>query len=157
VNEIRPNLTPVTGSSKTESRLGQLLALLSVLNWFALFGVSMYFHGDAIGTLPSKDGFTVTSHGHHTPVTESEWLFSLFYGGFTLLATPAFWIIYGFVAFMRENDRAITAKRLLVVGFVILWSCLWFPGIGGRMYRSYKDWQNLKHFNTAPAPPPRIS
>src|SRR5437660_9499316 len=63
---------------KTRPILGTL-GILTFLNWFVFFGVGMYLHGDALGTLPSRDGFVLSSHGHHTPVSESVWLFSLIY------------------------------------------------------------------------------
>ena len=92
-----------------------MLFVLSFLNWFLFFAVSMYLHGDALGTVPSRDGFVVTSHGHHTAVSQSAWVFSLFYSGATVKLTPAIWV----------------ASAARIFG--------WLPAVGSdkRLYRAY--------------------
>src|SRR5438445_4031891 len=86
------SISSVQDLVKQSPILGSLF-VLSFLNWFLFFAVTMYLHGDALGTFPSRDGFAVESHGHYTPVSESAWLFSLFYSGTTILLTPAIWMV----------------------------------------------------------------
>src|SRR6266850_6237737 len=87
--------TPVNEASLKDHPIIATLGILAFVNWFMFFGVSMYLHGDALRTLPSRDGFILTSHGNHTPVSESVWLFSLLYSGATLLLTPLMMITVG--------------------------------------------------------------
>ena len=129
---------------KTSPILGTL-ALLAFVNWFVFFAVSMYLGGDALDTLPSRDGFAVTSHGHHKPVSESVWLFSLFYSSATLLLSPL--ILFLFAA--RHAGRKLLQKpwpfKLLLCGFILIWILGWYSSIGSSLSSSVKDWQMLKH------------
>jgi hypothetical protein len=123
------------------------LFVVSFLNWFLWFGINLYLHGDALGTIPSRDGFTVKSHGHFTPVSESVWVFSLFYSGATMLLTPAIWI--GAAARMI-GGRLQQPKwfiRLGMVAFILVWCLGWYASIGRSFRRSVEDWQTLKRPN----------
>ena len=140
---------------RTSPVLGTLL-LISFLNWFVFFGISMYFGGDALGTLPSRDGFVVTSHGHHKAVSESVWRFSLFYSGTTLLVTPLIWLIFAARQFAGQVKQASRWKVLLVGGFILVWVVGWYSSIGSSMRRSIVDWKQYQRPKPA-APNPAIA
>jgi hypothetical protein len=162
------NELPVSPSTQTMGRslrdilksspvLGALV-LISFLNWFVFFGTSLYFGGDALGTLPSRDGFVVTSHGHQTVVSETVWRFSLFYSGATLLATPLIWLTFGVREFGSQLKQARRWKALLICGFLLVWIVGWYSSIGSSLSRSIHDWQKYKRPNHVAAPtnhPPR--
>ncbi len=82
-----------------------VLALITFINRFMFFGISAHFGGDALGILPSTDGFVVTNHGHKTVVTESVWLFSLIYPYCTLMLTPAIMLLYSDSRMNSANRR----------------------------------------------------
>ena len=46
----------------------------------------LYLDGDAVGILPSQEGFVVTHQGTRTAVSAAAWGFSLYYGTASLLA-----------------------------------------------------------------------
>jgi len=104
----------------------------------------MYLGGDAIGILPSQQGFVVKSHGHFATVSESAWVFSLFYSAATLLLTPLLWFVFA----VKQGRRQFMKKPLLPkigIGlFLAIWCTVWFCGVGGSFLRSFKDWQKLK-------------
>jgi hypothetical protein len=127
------------------------LLILSWFNWFVYMAFNLYWGGDAAGTLPSRDGFILTSHGHHTTVSETVWVISLFYGAATLLGTPAIWISFG-VRYLWEHrkediwrKRGAWYKKAGIGLFITLWCIGWF-GVGGHTFlQSYTDWKSLKH------------
>lgn len=126
------------------------LAILSWFNWFVYMAFSLYWGGDAIGILPSQDGFILKSHGHHTTVSETVWVISLFYGAATLLGTPAIWISFfvrGFLKHRKEDAWRRSGawyKKAGIGLFITVWCLGWFGGVGGNVIKSYKDWKNLK-------------
>lgn len=122
------------------------LFLLSFLNWFVFFAVSMWLHGDALGTLPSRDGFIVTSHGRHAAVSEGAWLFSLYYSAATLLVTPAVWLIFGVRSFwmQRPGQKVKWSMKIFLALFLIVWFVGWYSSIGSSFLRSHADWQKMK-------------
>src|SRR5258705_165406 len=122
-----------------------ILFILSFVNWFLFAAINIYLGGDALGTLPSRDGFVVTSHGHHKAVSESAWIFSLFYSGATVLLTPLIWLSFAVRHFGRHLKRARWHTRLLIFGFIFVWCVGWYSSIGSSMRRSIDDWQKLKH------------
>ena len=131
---------------KTSPLLGAL-ALASYLNWFVFFGISMYFGGDSLGTLPSRDGFIVTSHGHRQAVSESVWLFSLCYSGTTLLLTPLIWLSLAAGQSGGQLRQARWKTRLLVCGFILVWVVGWYLSTINSIRRSVEDWKTLKRPN----------
>jgi hypothetical protein len=126
--------------------LGTLL-LLSFMNWFVCFGINIYLHGDAVGTFPSRDGFVVKSHGLYSPVSESVWLFGLFYSAATKLITPAIWIAAAVRIFRGRlaQPRWLTGPALCA--FVGVWCFFWYSSVGRSFHRSLEDWQTLKRPN----------
>jgi hypothetical protein len=120
------------------------LFVVSFLNWFLWFAINVYLHGDALGTIPSRDGFTVKSHGHFTPVSESVWVFSLFYSGATMLLTPAVWMGAAARMIGGRLQQPKWFMRLGLVAFVIVWCLGWYSSIGRSFRRSVEDWQTLK-------------
>ena len=130
------------------------LVLVSFLNWFVCFGINIYLHGDAVGTFPSRDGFVVKSHGHYSPVSESVWLFSLYYSAATKLITPAIWIVAAVRIFRGRLRQPKWLIRLAIVAFVIVWCLGWYSNIGRSFRRSLEDWQTLKRPNHALQPTP---
>ena len=136
---------PAAESSFKKSPILTTLALLSLVNWFVFFGVSLYSGGDAVGVLPSRDGFVVTSHGHHTAVSESAWAFSLYYSTATRLLTPLIWLLY---AARMHGSKFKTAKwptKIFISIFLVVWVVGWYSSIGRSFYRSREDWLKLKH------------
>ncbi len=138
---------------KVSPVLGTLL-VMSVLNWGAFAGVSIYLGGDALGTLPTRDGFIVTSHGRHTVVSESTWKFSLYYSGATLLLTPSIWILFAALQFRGRVNKSNRIMALLIGGFVLFWAVGWYSGIGHSLLRSIDDFNTYKRreLQTPPAP-----
>jgi hypothetical protein len=115
------------------------------INWFVFFGLSMHWGGDAIGISPSKEGFVLKDHGRRTPVSESVWVFSLYYDTATLLGSPAIIIP---IALWQLREKRKTAKwpmQLFVGLFLVVWITGWFGGIGSDFLRSYADWQKVKN------------
>jgi hypothetical protein len=140
-------------SVKVSPVLGTLLAI-SMLNWLVFFGVSIHQGGVALGTLPTRDGFIVTSHGRHTVVSESTWKFSLYYSGATLLLTPSIWILFATLQFRRRVNKSNRIMALLIGGFVLFWAVGWYSGIGHSLLRSIDDFNTYKRreLQTPPAP-----
>ena len=126
-----------------QSPVPGVLLVLALLNWCLYAGISMYLHGDALGTLPSRDGFIVTSHGRHSAVSESAWLFSLFYSGATLLLTPAICLAAATLLFGRQLKGARWHIRVMLGGFILLWCLAWYSSIGRSFCRSVEDWHGL--------------
>ena len=146
-----PDKTVPDDFLKKSPVLGTLL-FLSVLNWFVSAGISIHLGGDAVGILPSRDGFVVKSHGHHTAVSESAWVFSLYYSTATLLLTPLIWLLFAARAFGRRWMEAKGLMKWFIIAFLLVWFVGWYSGIGGSFLHSLKDWQKLKH--PAPASEP---
>jgi hypothetical protein len=121
-----------------------LLGLLAFLNWFLCAGINMYFGGDALDTLPSRDGFALISHGHYTAVSESVWLFSLIYSGASLLLTPI--IVLSVVGWMSRDKlkKAKSPLKWIISGFIFAWLVLWESHMGGSIYRSINNWSHCK-------------
>jgi uncharacterized membrane protein YadS len=147
----QPNKISADVFFKKSPVLGTLL-LLSVLNWFVFFGVSMYLGGDAVGILPSHDGFVVKSHGHHTPVSESAWVFSLIYSSATLLLTPLIWLLFAAREHGKRWKEAKWPIKLFVAGFLLVWILRWYSSIGRSFLHSLEDWQKLKQSTPALEP-----
>jgi hypothetical protein len=142
--------SPPAGSpddvSKGVNPMFALLLVATIINWFVFFGISMYLGGDAVGILPSQDGFVVKSHGHHTAVSEAAWAFSLVYSTATLLGTPAIWISFGVWEACSGKKKLFTSPKVWVIGlFLLVWATGWYWGIGSSFYNSYNDWQKFKH------------
>lgn len=131
--------------------------VLSFLNWFIFFAISMYLHGDALGTIPSRDGFVVTSHGHHTPVSQSVWAFSLFYSAATIMVTPAVWIASGVRMFGGQWSQGKWFARFAIPVFIAIWCLAWYSSIGGSFRRSVEDWRTLKRSNKPDAANPAMA
>lgn len=127
------------------------LFVMSFLNWWLSLAVHMYLHGDAIDTCPSRDGFVVNSHGDVTPVTESVWVFSLFYTGATLMVTPAIGIAVAARTFKGELRDARPIVRLGIPIVIGVWCLGWYSSIGSSLYRSVEDWQKLRRPNQGAA------
>ena len=123
------------------------LFVVSFLNWFLFFAVSLYLHGDALGTYPSRDGFVVKSHGHLTPVSESVWVFSLFYSGGTVMVTPAIWIATGTRMFSGKLKHEKLIARIGIPLFIVVWCLAWYSSIGNSFRRSVEDWQRFTRPN----------
>lgn len=126
------------------------LFVFSFLNWFLFAAITMYLRGDALGTFPSRDGFVVTSHGHRTAVSQSAWVFSLFYSGATLMLTPAIWIASAARLFGGRWSHAKWFTRLGVPLFIAIWCLGWYSSVGGSFRRSVEDWQKLNESNHRP-------
>ena len=126
------------------------LAMLSFPNWFVFAGISMYLGGDALGILPSRDGFVLTSHGRHTAVSESAWIFSLYYSSGTLLLTPLIWFLFIARQIGHRWKKQKWPLKLFVSIFLLVWIVGWYSSIGNSFRRSLGDWQKLKHSTTAP-------
>lgn len=147
MSQSRTNeISTVEDLVKQSPVLGTLF-VLSILNWFLFFAISMYLHGDALGTLPSRDGFVVMSHGHRTAVSQSAWVFSLFYSGATVMLTPAIWIASAARIFGGRWSQAKWFTRFGVPLFICIWCLAWYSSIGGSFRHSVKDWQKLKESN----------
>jgi hypothetical protein len=131
-------------SLKGKPILGALV-LIAFVNWFVFFGISMYLGGNATGVLPSQEGYVLKSHGNRRTVSESTWVFSLFYSTASLLGTPAIILPIVLWKLNMQKQNAKPQVKLLVGLFVSLWVVLWFSGIGSEFYRSCNDWQKLKH------------
>lgn len=125
------------------------LFLASSLNWLLFFGISIYFGGDALGTLPSRDGFVLTSHGHHTAVSEAVWQFSLVYSGARLLLTPLIGLSFGAWQFSNQLKAAHRIKKWMICAFILVWVLGWYSSIGRSIYRSVNDWRALKRPSTS--------
>src|SRR5438552_18576340 len=91
-----------------------------------------------------RDGFVVTSHGHHKAVSEAVWQFSLFYSGATLLLTPLIWLMFAAGQFAGKLKQARWWKVLLICGFIVVWVVGWYSSIGSSMRRSIKDWKTYE-------------
>lgn len=126
------------------------LFIIAFVNWFVFFGISMHLGGDAVGVLPSKEGFVLKEHGRRTPVSESAWAFSLYYSTASLLGTPAIIIPVALWQLNIEKKKAKPHVKLLVGFFVSLWAVLWFSSIGSSFCRSYVDWQKLEQRGSPP-------
>jgi hypothetical protein len=134
-NEFNPKDTPILLS----------LLLITFVNWFVFAGISMYLGGEAVGILPSTDGFMVTSHGHRTVVSEPVWVFSLFYSTATLLLSPLIVLLF-FVLQTRGRPAKVKWPMKLFVGaFLLVWFVGWYSSIGSSFLRSLEDWQKLMH------------
>jgi hypothetical protein len=144
---LTESATPVESSDgisfKGSPVLGALAAI-AFINWFVFFGVSMYLGGDAVGILPSKEGFVLKEHGRRIAVSEPVWVFSLYYSTASLLGTPAIIIPIGLLQLNKQKKNARPLAKILVGVFVSLWVVMWFSSIGSSFYRSYSDWQKLK-------------
>jgi len=139
-----PNRITDLGDFVRQSPLLGTLFVLSFVNWFLFFAVSMYLHGDALGTYPSHDGFAVKSHGRITPVSESVWEFSLFYSAATLLLTPAIQIAGAARIFWGQWRRGKWVTRLFGFALVAVWCLGWYSSIGSSVLQSLEDWRTLK-------------
>jgi hypothetical protein len=152
----RPQQPPLEDSA-AKSNLGLeemplhgALLILSWFNWFVFAAFSIYWGGDAIGTLPSRDGFILTSHGHHTNVSKTVWVLNLFYGAATFLGTPAIWFSYAARYLWKHRKEDVWRKggawyKKAGIGlFITVWCIGWFGGMGNDFLKSYTDWKNLK-------------
>jgi hypothetical protein len=118
------------------------------INWFLFCGISGYLGGDALHTLPSKDGFVLTSHGRPTPVSEPVWVCNLFYTGATLLLTPL--VFLGAIASGSLRSRALRAgSKWPLLWFVAIWLIAWEWSIGTAVYRAAADWSKLRQAKAA--------
>ncbi len=73
------------------------VAAIVFINWFVSAVVVVILGGDALTTLPSEDGFVLSSHGNYTKVSEVVWIFSLVYSYLTVGFTPL--ILSAFLAY----------------------------------------------------------
>jgi len=133
-----------TGISFNGKPILGTLVLIAVVNWFVCFGISLYWGGDATSVLPSQEGFGLKSHGNRRAVSESTWVFSLFYSTATLLGTPAIILPIVLWHLNKQKQNAKPQVKLLVGLFVSLWVILWCAGLGSDFYRSWSDWQKMK-------------
>jgi hypothetical protein len=120
------------------------LAAVAFINWFVFIAISICLGGNAIGTLPSQDGFILTSHGRHTAVSEFTWVFSLYYSAATLLGFPAIFILFGGKQYLRRPRKGKWYLKLLVAAFLTVWCVGWFGGVGRDFLESRADWIHLK-------------
>jgi hypothetical protein len=124
------------------------LCAIAWINWFLFCGISSYLGGDALHTLPSKDGFVLTSHGRPTPVSEPVWVCNLIYTGVTLLLTPLV-----FLAAFASGSLRFRAGRGDSKGplpwFVAIWLIAWEWSIGTDVYRAAADWRQLRQAKAA--------
>jgi hypothetical protein len=72
-----------------------IVAVLTFANWFTCAGISSHLGGDALGTVPHKGRFVVTSHGSETPVDERTWVKSLYYTTATMIVSPVGFACFG--------------------------------------------------------------
>jgi hypothetical protein len=135
------------GHMTTYGIAGTLMAI-AFINWFLFFGISSYLGGDALNTLPSRDGFVLTSHGNQTLVSEPVWICDLLYSGATLLLTPLVLLI-GAIASgsLLRRERASTKWGLLC--FIAIWLIGWEWSIGSAVSRSAVDWFRLRQTKAA--------
>jgi hypothetical protein len=130
------------------SRVLNRLVKVIAVNWVLCFGVTWYLGGSALGTFPSKDGFVLDNNGKHAVVSESVWLFSLFYTGISILVVPVVFAI----GILSERSKAWVRKkqqtRPMVIAAFLVFSGVAFVGIGDSLYQSVKDWRHYK-----PGPP----
>lgn len=120
------------------------LAVIAFINWFVFIGISICLGGNAIGSLPSQDGFILTSHGHHTTVSESTWVFSLYYSTATLLGFPTIFLLLGGKQFLRRPRKGKWYLKLFAAAFLVLWCAGWFGSIGHDFLKSRADWIHFK-------------
>jgi hypothetical protein len=127
-------------------RLLTLLFFVAFFNWFVNAFVHAYLGGDAMRTLPSRDGFVLSSHGRHTPVSESVWLFSLIYTGATLMLSPAIGISFFGWTFHVSGELWKINKwgKWMIAGFILVWTLGWYSSVGSSFYQSINDWSELK-------------
>jgi hypothetical protein len=124
------------------------LCAIAWINWFLFCGISGYLGGDALHTLPSKDGFVLTSHGRPTPVSEPVWVCNLFYTGATLLLTPL--VFLGAIASGSLRSRAERAgSKWPLLWFFAIWLFVWEWSIGTDVYRAAADWRQLRQAKAA--------
>ena len=97
-----------------------VLALMVFINWFICGIVAVFLGGDALDTLPSEEGFVVSSHGVTTEVTESVWVISLTYSYLTIGFTPMLLSMY-FMHNLLRNAAPLVRRSAVAL------SC--FPGI----------------------------
>jgi hypothetical protein len=126
------------------------ILFIFLLNWAVSDGLISYLHGDPLGTLPSRDGFVVASHGHHTPVSPSVWFSSLIYIGCTSLTIPALCVIVVAWFFGSEMKKARWPLRLIAGGLALLWCLGLCFAIGTSFYDSLHDWQTHQQPNKSP-------
>ena len=115
------------------------LAALAFINWIVFFVISMRIDGDAIGVMPSKQGFVVVSHGGETVVSEGTWLLSLYYPLATLSLTPLLVFLLG----ATQLPRLKIPLRYLIVGFVCIWAVGWYFWIIWGASRSIIDYLQM--------------
>jgi hypothetical protein len=131
--------------TKPNSDVVITLFLLSFVGWVLFIIVSAYLSGDAIGTSPSKDGFVVTNHGRKTTVSESVWLFSLFFSSGMLLLLPSMQLPMFVRLFLRNQAKRWT--RWLIGAFLLVWFAVWYLALGRSTYDSIMDWNRWKQTN----------
>ena len=126
---------------------GKILFALWMMNWFGDMVFSDIIGGDAIGTIPTRNGFVVQAHmrgrrGPPHPVSEKLWLFSLFYETSTWITFVALmpWFAYKEVT----NNKWRGVKRVLFVGFVIIFFGVITYFFSREAYSSLHAWQALK-------------
>ena len=138
----------VTANNNTESSFKEqfrqtpirmILTVITVVNWFIFFAVSIIIGGDAIGTTPSQQGFVVTSHGDETLVTEGVWLFSLYYPLMTLAITPLVFLclVASELPLLKKRTRYFTLI------FLIIWATGWYYALIRDSNHSILDYLNM--------------
>jgi hypothetical protein len=126
------------------------LALLAFVNWFVCMGVHLYMGGDALGILPSSDGFVVKSHGHRAPVSEAAWVFNLFYSAATFLLSPMVVSLFAAKQARGQWKPGRWPLKIFVSLFIIVWAAGWYSSIGSSFFRSFENWREFKPILRAP-------
>lgn len=120
-----------------------IIGIVVFLNWFVSAFLNAILGGDALGTFPSKDGFMLNSHGHHTSVSEPLWLFSLYYAGATVTLTPIILLIVASRLFARGIQEEHIRTKCLLCTFIVLFLLTWETSIFRSIYQSWEDWSHL--------------
>ena len=123
------------------SPIATTIIVVVAANWLMFFATSMYFGGDALGTIPSQQGFVVESHGNETAVSEKVWLFSLYYPFATLTISPI--ILLLLFATQLHKTKSSGPARYFVILFLLLWAAGWYYSIIRKGGRSIHDYINM--------------
>jgi hypothetical protein len=120
------------------------LLICIICNWFVWGIISLCIGGDAIGTMPSAQGYLLRSNGKFRAVSKGIWVFSLSYSTATLLITPlAFVLVCTALIRGMFGGRAPYWKAALV--FSIFWYGPWAYAI---IYHSFRSLFDVWHLDS---------
>jgi hypothetical protein len=121
-----------------------LLGMVAFLNLLLFLCLNIFLGGDSLGILPSKDGFIVNNHGHHTAVSQSVWVFSLFHSAATLLLTPIIFLTVASRLYEFQIKKEPLRTKCLLGAFVVLFLLTLESSILRSACQSWDDWSHLK-------------